>query len=445
MFKRPFTIQDIIDFFRIDLWRIRLETVSPRRSFLLRQLRIISLSIRGFDEDKCGLRASALTFYSLLSVVPVAAMLFGIAKGFGIQNRLEQELVGRLKGQEEVVAYIIDFAHAMLENTKGGVIAGIGLLVLFWLIIKLLGNIEKSFNEIWGIPKPRSLGRKLSDYLSIMLVCPVLLVMSSSVTVFITTQITSITQKIDLLGPISPLIIFSLKLLPYCVIWILFSFVYIFMPHTKVNFRSGLLGGVVAGTIYVILQWAYINFQIGVSRYGAIYGSFAALPLFLTWLQLSWLVVLFGAEISFAHQNVGTYEFEPDAENVSHSFKTLLALRVTHICVERFNKGEDPWSAARICSYLEAPARLVNQVLYELVKCNVLRETNNSNGDEPLFLPARNVDILSVSYVIDTLERCGNSDIHIAKSEELDKISDCLIEFSNIIDNSKSNILLKDI
>lgn len=441
----PFTIQDIINFFKTDLWRIRLETVSPRRSFLLRQLRVIILSIRGFDEDKCGLRASALTFYSLLSVVPVAAMLFGIAKGFGIQKRLEEELVGKLKGQEEVINYIIEFANTMLENAKGGVIAGVGLVVLFWLIIKLLGNIEKSFNEIWGIPNPRSLGRKLSDYLSLMLICPILLVMSSSITVFITTQITAITRQIDLLGPISPLIIFSLKILPYCVIWLLFSFVYIFMPHTKVSFRSGILGGIVAGTIYVILQWAYINFQIGVSRYGAIYGSFAALPLFLTWLQLSWLIVLFGAEISFAHQNVGTYEFEPDAENVSHSFKTLMALRITQICVKNFNNGDEPWSAARICSHFEAPARLVNQILYELVQCRVLRETIDSNDDEPFYLPARNADVLSINFVINKLERCGNSEIHVAKSEELEKISACLDDFSNMIDNSKSNILLKDI
>ena len=224
----PFTVKDTVDFFRVDLWRIRLENEPPRRSFLLRQLRIIILALRGFNEDKCGLRASALTFYSLLSVVPVAAMLFGIAKGFGIQNRLEQELVDKLKGQEEVVNYIINFANSMLENTRGGLIAGVGVAVLFWLIIKLLGNIEKSFNEIWGIQTHRSIGRKLSDYLSVMLICPVLLVMSSSLTVFITTQITAITQKIDLLGPISPLILFSLKVMPYCVIWLLFSFMYIF-------------------------------------------------------------------------------------------------------------------------------------------------------------------------------------------------------------------------
>ena len=198
------TIQRIIDFIRQDLWRFRLNELPRKKSFLIKQLRIVILSFRGFDEDKCNLRASALTFYSLMSIVPAAAMAFGVAKGFGLQKLLEKELFEKLKGQEEVITWVITFANSMLENTKGGLIAGIGIAVLFWLILKLLGNIENSFNDIWGIQHPRKLGRKLSDYLAVMFVCPILLVMSSSITIFITTQITHITQKIDLLGPLSP-------------------------------------------------------------------------------------------------------------------------------------------------------------------------------------------------------------------------------------------------
>jgi membrane protein len=141
-----------------------------------------------------------------------------------------------------------------------------------------------------------------------MLISPVLVLMSGSATVFITTQVTQITQKVELLGVISPLISFLLKFSPYVLIWALFTILYIIMPNTKVNFKAGLLGGVVAGTLYQIAQWAYISFQISAAKYNAIYGSFAALPLFLMWLQISWWIVLFGAELSFANQNVHTYE-----------------------------------------------------------------------------------------------------------------------------------------
>jgi len=427
------------------LWRIPIGKLPRKKSFLIKQLRIIVLAFRGFDEDKCILRASALTFYSLLSVVPAVALAFGIAKGFGMQKLLEKGIIENMKGQEEVITYVITFANSMLEGTRGGLIAGIGVIVLFWLIIKLLGNIESSFNDIWGIQHPRSLGRKLSDYLAVMFIGPVLFVMSSSITVFITTQLTRITQRIELLGPVSPLILFTMKVLPYCVIWLLFTFLYIFMPNTKIRFRSGLLAGVVAGTIFVIVQWIYITFQVGVSKYGAIYGSFAVLPFFMVWLQVSWLIVLLGAEISFAYQNVDTYDFEPDSLKVSPFFKKLLALRIAHVCVKNFFNGERPWSAEQISNGLESPIRLVNKVLFELVQCRVLCETLGTDEEEVLYQPARDVDSLSINFVVQALDRLGNDEVLLEQSQEMDKISGCISEFSDMIDSSDANLLLKDI
>jgi membrane protein len=434
-----------IKFVKIDIWRIRLGELSRTRSFLIKQLRIIILALRGFDEDKCLLRASALTFYSLLSIVPVFAMAFGIARGFGFEKLLEKHLLENFPGQEEVMMRIIKFSHSFLENTKGGLIAGIGVVILFWTVVKVLGNIEKSFNDIWGVIKSRSLGRKFSDYLSIMLICPVLFIMSSSLTVIIASQIKLIIQKIVLLGSISPLIFAILKLLPYCVIWILFSFIYIFMPNTKVNFKSGILAGVVAGTIYQVVQWGYIAFQIGVVKYNAIYGSFAALPLFLIWLQLSWLIVLFGAEISFACQNVDTYEFEPDCLQASHSFKRLLSLRIVHLLVKNFSKGENPQTAAQISHTLGIPIRLVHQILYELVESGMISEVKEEEDRLVAYQPARSIEMFTIKYVIDMLEQRGSDNIPVAKSEELDKLSDCLKTFNDAIEKSQANMLLKNI
>jgi len=367
-------ISRFVQFVQTDIWRIRTSQLPAKKSFWIRQLRIFLLAIRGFAEDKCQLRASALTFYSLLSIVPIAAMAFGIAKGFGFEKRLEKQIMENLQGQQEVVERIIGFAQSLLDNTRGGLIAGVGIVVLFWTVIKLLGNIESSFNDIWGIKTPRTLGRKFSDYLSVMLVCPVLLIMASSVTVLITSQVTLLVEKLSFLGPLAELIILSLKILPYAVIWIVFTFIYFFMPNTKVKIKACLLAGVIAGTIFQVLQLLYITFQVGAAKYGAIYGSFAALPLFLVWLQLSWLVVLFGAEVAFAEQNVETYEFEPDSLRVSPSFKKLLALRIAHYCVKKFHQALHPPSVDEISEHLEIPIRLVRQILFELTEAAILSE-----------------------------------------------------------------------
>ena len=448
-FKDFLDVKKGVNFLKNDIWRLRLQSLPRKKSYFIRQLRILLLSFRGFVEDQCNLRASALTFYSLLSIVPAMAMAFGVAKGFGVDRLLRKSLLEKFQGQEEVVTRVIDFAHNMLENTRGGLIAGIGLLALFWLVIKLLGNIEKSFNEIWGVRKGRSLQRKFSDYLSVMLVCPILLITASSATVFITTRITQFTQKIAILGKVSTLITISLKILPLAMLWVLFTFVNVFMPNTKVNFKAGLIGGIVAGTIFQIVQWAYISFQIGVSKYGAIYGSFAALPLFLVWLQASWLIVLFGAEISFAIQNVEAYEFEPDCLHVKPSFKKLLALWVTHLCVKKFSGGDEPPKAAEISEELGLPIRLCNMVISDLVAskvlCEVISDENANNDLDPAYLPGVDVCDLTISRVLKSLESIGTDDIPVNDTRELRKIKECLEEFSEIIVKSDANLVLKEI
>jgi len=445
MTKSGFKLKNFTEFLTTDIWRIRASQLSGSKSFWIRQLRIILLAVRGFDEDKCQLRASALTFFSLLSIVPVVAMAFGIAKGFGFQKILERKLVEQMPGQEEVVNRIITFSQSLLENTQGGVIAGIGIAILFWTVIKVLGNIENSFNGIWGIKKPRTLGRKFSDYLSIMLICPFLFIMSSSVTVLITSQVTLLVEKLAFLGPIGSLIITSMKILPYCVIWVMFTFIYVFMPNTKVNFKSGLFAGIIAGTIYQFVQWAYITFQIGASKYGAIYGSFAALPLFLIWLQISWLVVLFGGEISFAEQNVDTYEFESDSLKASDSFKRLLSLNITHVCARRFHEGLKPQTAADLSQELEIPIRLVNQLIFELAEAGILSEVKFGDTQVIGYQPARDIEDLTVHKVLELLDRTGVENIPVAETKSLQAIRNKLGQFQDALAKSPANMLIKDI
>jgi membrane protein len=233
-----------------------------------------------------------------------------------------------------------------------------------------------------------------------------------------------------------------LKVLPYPFTWIGFVLVYLFMPNTRVRLKSAVLAGVVAGTAFQIVHWAYLHFQIFAVRYSAIYGSFAALPLFLLWLQVSWLIVLLGAEISFAHQNVHTYEFEPDCLQVSGRLRKLLALWITQMLVENFRAGEKPWTADRIAHEVEAPVRLVHQMLYDLVEAGVLSETVGEGRDDAGYQPARSVETMTVKSVLDGLEAKGSDGIPLAESKVRDRLSASLEEFGRLIEKSPANVPL---
>jgi membrane protein len=437
--------QQTIHFFTTDIWKIQQRDFSRATWLVIRQVRILIVAIRGLAEDRVQLRASALTYNTLLSVVPLAAVAFGIAKGFGLDNMLERYLVEDLQMHGEVVTRIIDFSHSLLNTTKGGLIAGIGVIVLFWTIIRVLANIESSFNDIWGVSKARTLLRKISDYLSFMLVCPFLFVMSSTVTVVLASQFEVAAKKVWLVGALSPAFFLVLKLTPLFLLWLMFTFIYIFMPNTKVTVKAGALAGIIVAVLFLFFQLLYINAQIVIAKYNAIYGSFAALPLFLVWLQMSWLIVLLGAEYSFAQQNVETYEFEHAYSKVSHSFKRLLSLRIVHALVHNFCRGDAPWGAVEISQKLDIPLRLLRELVRELREAGVIAQVTLEDDRQGAYQPARSVDGITIQSVIDALERRGVDDIPVAKSRELKALSIYLKDFHDRIARSPSNKRLKDI
>jgi membrane protein len=217
------------------------------------------------------------------------------------------------------------------------------------------------------------------------------------------------------------------------------------MPNTKVNFKAGLLGGVVAGTLYQIAQGAYISFQIGAAKYNAIYGSFAALPLFLMWVQISWWIVLFGAELSFANQNVHTYEYEPDCLKVSPGYKRLLTLQIAHLLIKDFSNGEKPLTYSQISNHLNMPVRLVHNIIFDLVESGMVSETRTKADKEFAYQPARDINKMTIQYVLEALDQKGTDDIPVAKTEDHQALSDALKNFSDAMENSPANKLLKDI
>ncbi len=438
-------INRVISFFKRDIWRMPIDELPPLRAFLLKQLKILIIALRGFREDKVQLRASALTYYTLLSLVPVVAMAFGIAKGFGLDEYLENELSKAFAGREEVFEWVLSFSQSLLDATRGGLMAGIGLIILFWTIMKVLSHIEHSFNEIWQINQPRSLARKFADYFSMMLIAPIFIILANGFTVFIITQIHNITQNFVLLGFLSPIIMFFVQLIPYMLLWVLFTIMYLVMPNTRVNFASALLAGIVAGTLFQVVQWSYIHFQVGVSRYNAIYGSFAALPLLLLVMQVSWLVVLFGAEISFANQNVEQYEFEAESLNMSSYNRRLLTLYIAHLLVKNFENGVPPYTARQISNELEIPIRLVRELLYELIDINVVSAAKTKFAKETAYQPAIDINRITIKYISDKLEHRGMDVLIARKSEEIEKLKGIMDAFNNTLEKCPENKLLKEL
>jgi membrane protein len=426
-----------------DLWSVRLEEYPPRMKFIFKYLRVIVLSLRGLVENKVTIRASALTYYTLMSIVPVLAMAFGIAKGFGADKYLEQELKEALKGQGEIADKLVTFSNSLLESTGGGIIAGVGVVFLFYSVSKIFSSIETAFNDIWKIDKPRSISRKFTDYLSMMLIAPILLIASSSISVFLATQLDTIGKQVELIGYVSKYLMFALNFLPLFLIWILFSVVYIVMPNTKVSPQSGIIAGIIAGTAFVVTQWFYIDFQVGMSKYNAIYGSFAALPLLLIWLQVSWMIVLFGAEVSFANQNIEMYEFESEAEHISPNSKRNLSLLILNHIVKRFVKGENAQTVLELSQELKVPVRLMKTLLQNLIDCRIIVETLNGESKNIAYQPAQHIDNFSVAFVIKALDNLG--DTFEPDSPEMQSIINISNAITTKTEEIKENILVKEI
>ena len=436
---------NLLNFIKEDIWLLHEQKLPLFKATIIKLVKIIVLSIQGFSRDLCPLRASALTLYSILSIVPVIAMLFGIAKGFGFEKMLEQQLLEHAPDQDTLVVQLIGYAQNLLESTKGGVVAGIGIVVLFWTIINVIGNIEESFNFIWKIGKGRSISRKFSDYLSLMLLAPVLLIASSSITVFLQTKITWLITVIELPEFGTWLVLRALALLPLVLIIALFAFTFIFMPNHKINYRSGIIAGVIAGIMYHLSQWVYLTLQIGVSSYNAIYGSFAALPLFVVWLQTGWMIVLFGCEVAFFLQNYEVYRNNNRFADLIFSLKKIIALQVTHLIVKNFIKLNHPLTASEIATILVIPIAVIQSVLSSLIIGHILVEYRDQDEveSEEVYQPAVDINLLTIAYVINVLEHCGQNHLPDINQERL--FMSAVNDFKSLMESSEKNALLKDI
>lgn len=434
-------IKRLIHFFKVGIWDIDFKKLSTSKRFFYKTVKVIILAAKGVQEDKIALRASALTYFSLLSFVPILAIAFALAKGFGLDKVLEEQLTENFQGQEEVLTQSLDFAQNLLDSTSGGLVAGIGVVFLFYSVMKLLNNIEESFNDIWYVHKSRNLTRMLTDYITVMIFGFILVILANGITTYVTTQITELTHQIELLGWFKGIILPALKILPFTLYWLLFTLLYIIMPNTTVNIKPAIFAGIIAGTLFQLFQVLLFQFGVGVSRYNAIYGSFAALPLFLIWLQTSWMIVLFGSEISYSIQNIDDYESNIKAEGFSLRFKKKVALAAGLVIVKNFKQGKAPLTLKGVNDKLKVPVQLLHEVLEALVDCGVLTITTNKK-DMEAYQPGVDTDLITVEYILSKYEGQGK----LEEGEQLDPVVEAeniLNELDELIVKSKVNKLLK--
>jgi membrane protein len=427
------------------IWRTSLSDISKGRSFLFRQLRIIVLAARGFMNDRVQLRASALTLYTLLSIIPFAAIAFGIAKGFALDQKLQEIFAREFQTQPEVLNWITNQASVALQATSGGYIAGIGIIILIWSAMSLLDQIESSFNHIWQIESSRPWYRKFTDYLAIMLFAPVFLILSSSITVFVNQELTEFIARSAILEFFKPIVGFLIKLAPYLLTWTALTILFLILPNTKVKLKPAIISGIVTGSILQFLQWLYIDLQFGITKLSAIYGSFAAIPLFLIWVQSSWIILLLGAELSFANQNVSRYEFESEAKDVSQFQKRALVLMILSRIAKNFSAGEKPIGSESISQSLKIPARLVMEILQDLQSAGLVSVIHENEHEERLYQPALDINKLSVSFVVNRLDKRGTEHPVFVKTAEYNKIASMMDKFAELIAGSDSNVLVKDL
>lgn len=426
-----------------DIWSYTNEDVKGCYSWLINIFKSVCLSVRFFLAHRIMERASALTYYTLLAVVPAFALLIGLGRGFGLQDAIRSALTNANTGHAEAAAYILDLAENYLEQSKTGVVLGVGIVMLIYVIYNLFGNIETVFNEIWQQKEARTFVRKVTDYLSLMIIVPLILALSSGAQIFVQTYVRT---DLSSYHELSKTLLHLIRTSPYVLTILMMTFIYITLPNCKVHVKNAFVGGLISGSVFIAFQWLYISGQIWVSKYNALYGSFAALPLLLLWIQTSWVICLYGAELTYASQNIENYNFADVAESLSREDKDFIALLVAALVYNRFHLCQPAPTTGEIGRFLRLPARFTGEVVRRLAEVGILRECVGATPDASNnWLPARETDTFSVSDFMQVLSRFGENTLKINYPQSFKKEWQTMLAMEEAAYERGRNLLLRDI
>lgn len=436
-------ISHLIGFLTNDIWRLDSQDVSGKRNIVYNGLRAIIMTIRNSMELQINVLAASLTYRTLLSLVPGLAVLFAVARGFGIDNMIKSQLSTYFPGQEEVLMEVTGFIDNSLEHAQGGVFAGVGVIVLLYTVFILFSDIENNFNTIWQLSKGRTIQRRISDYFALIFIMPVFIVLNSALSL----MISSSTVYFDAFSYIlNPLVTQVLNILPFLIIILVLTLLYKFMPNTKVKFLNAFIAALVAGTALQIFQMVYISGQIWITKYNAIYGSFAALPLLLLWLQLSWNIVLMGVELSFSLQNVRKFYFEKETKNISRRYNDFYTILITSLIAKRFATEKLPLTVDEISEKYSIPIRLTNQIIDLLQELQMISPTPCEDDEEIMaYQPAFDINLMSVKLLMSKIDTYGSENFKVDKDVKFSSHWNALMCSRKSFYNVDEDQLLKDL
>lgn len=431
----------VYNFVRYDIWRITASELSRGRRILYNIIKTLFLAIRGYYTNRDGVRAAALTYSITFAVVPIIALLTAIGKGFGIEEYIESALSDTFVAQANLLPKVMEFVEKYLATTQGGLFIGIGLAVLVYAVMNFFMQVENAFNTIWQVKKSRSFIRQFTMLFSSLFILPILIVVTSGLSIYFNTVL----SRSFFFQFFSPLVKFAVLFVPYFISWMMFTFMYMVIPNTKVRFVNALIAGIAAGTAFQVFQMLYVNGQINLTRYNVVYGGFAAIPLLLFWLYISCLIVLLGAEISYASQNLRNYDYEVDTDNISTRYKKYLTVFVTYVIVKRFENGQPPIKVQEIIDEYKLPIRLLNQVIQILVDAHIIIEVADDKLNDRAFYPALDINQLTINVLYSKIDTNGSELFLTNRTEEMETIWDKMQNMQLEIDSVRENILVKDL
>lgn len=377
----------------------------PRNNLGTRVIKILNLTLSAFFNSSLQNKSMSLTYQTVLSIVPAFALLVAIGRGFGLQDLLQKQLYEFFPSQGKGISTALQFVDSYLNSATQGVFVGVGIVVLLWTVISLLSSIENTFNSIWGVKRSRTLYQKITDYIAICLMIPVLMICSSGVSIFMS----GVVQSNINFPFLTPVLNYVLELVPFALCWLAFTLSYYLIPNTKVNFKYSAIAGIMAAISFQILQLLFLNGQIYVSKYNAIYGSFAFLPLMLIWLQLSWLMLLTGCMIAYSMQNVFTFNLMGDESTISNRGWHNVALIVMAVTARRFADKQKPLSHQEMAVLYYLPIRIVGRVVEKLKAASLIydvRLSDDTNG----ISPAVETETLTVADFFRAFDNVGVTD-----------------------------------
>ena len=389
------------------MWRTRGHEVSTSKRLGLGTLKTIVLAIKGFNQNDINMRANSLTFSMMFAIVPIMALIIAIARGFGFENIIEDWLNESFLSSYNIVPTIMGFVNRYLETAQGGAFLGIGLVILLWAVYSFFRNVESSMNKIWEVEKNRSIIRQFTNYLTILIMVPILIVLSSGVSIFFNTH----AGEMAVSAHFSKINEILLKSIPWLSTCLILTLLYWIVPNTKVKPLSAITPGLLIGSIVYLLQSISVYLIMFLSRTSIVYGTFAAIPLLLTWLQWTCLLILTGAELSYSIQNKEKLDFAAETVRMSRRYKDYLTLYICQQIIQRFEEGLTPLTANEIAQADNLPVRNVNNLLSRLTEVKILSKVMPENElEEVRYQPAMDINKITVGLVISYIEQQGEAE-----------------------------------